>query len=351
MKIWTYFWKDIRLKAPSVHFASVSCWVFVSLDMWSWQGFSSWSDHVKCRRNWSYFHLLGHRPTGNMKGLMPSLMVPAAVLSFTSSNLAQPVAECHADGGRNTIPWYDGNARATHWPWIRSAKLPFNFELYAILLYIVWYFSAMQRCLSIESSHPWDHWTLNQALLLSPLAVAMAVAKEGWLLKRGPSVESAWLPQWCVLASALRSWHSKHWHIAWKIRLQENCHDMARPFSSIFYNFLYFWFYELAVHQKPGEACFMGIPEGILQKELEAATFVHWTLKTEASFFYVNKSANDCKHFFLQGAGRNNAFKLSNPRSWTRMASHAFLIVWIPSSPRGVVFCCFMWENRNMFGE
>eukprot|EP00434_Breviolum_minutum_P034606 symbB.v1.2.030636.t1/scaffold3476.1/size55973/3 len=27
----------------------------------------------------------------------------------------------------------------------------------------------------------------------------MAVAKEGWLLKRGPSVESAWLPQWCVL--------------------------------------------------------------------------------------------------------------------------------------------------------
>ena len=104
----------------------------------------------------------------------------------------------------------DMMARATHWPWIRiSAKLPS--QLWTVRYIIVWYIWAMQRCLSIESSHPWDHWTLNQALLLSPLAVAMAVAKEGWLLKRGPSVESAWLPQWCVLASALRSWHSKHW--------------------------------------------------------------------------------------------------------------------------------------------
>ena len=95
------FWKDIRNEGSISPFASVYCWVFVSLDKWSLQEFS-WSHHVKCRRNWSYFHLLGHRPTGNMKGLMPSLIVPAAVLSFTSSNIAQPVAECHADGWRET---------------------------------------------------------------------------------------------------------------------------------------------------------------------------------------------------------------------------------------------------------
>ena len=260
------FWKNIRLKAPSVHFASVYCWVFVSLDKWSWQGFSSWSDHVKCRRNWSYFHLLGHRPTGNMKGLMPSLIVPAAVLSFTSSNLAQPLAECHADGWakHNSVIWW----KRTGDPLTMNKKCKVALPTLNCCYIIVWYIWAMQRCLSIESSHPWDHWTLNQALLLSPLAVAMAVAKEGWLLKRGPSVESAWLPQWCVLASALRSWHSKHWHSAWKIGLQEDCHDMARPFSSIFSIFSIF-----------------GILEGILQKELEAVTFVHWTLKIEASFF------------------------------------------------------------------
>lgn len=202
--------------------------------------------------------------------------------------------------GWNTISWYDGNARATHWPWIRSAKLPS--QLWTVCYIIVWYIWAMQRCLSIESSHPWDHWTLNQALLLSPLAVAMAVAKEGWLLKRGPSVESAWLPQWCVLASALRSWHSKHWHFAWKIELQENCHDMARPFSSIFYHFLYFWFYGLAVHQKPGEVCFMGIhgypPERAWSCDLCPLNIEKW------GYFFNDYIRQTLANVFLSTKGR-----------------------------------------------
>lgn len=46
--------------------------------------------------------------------------------------------------------------------------------------------------------------TVQRALLAPTLSAYAMAVKEGWLLKRGPSVESAWLPQWCVLASKSR---------------------------------------------------------------------------------------------------------------------------------------------------
>ena len=51
---------------------------------------------------------------------------------------------------------------------------------------------------------------------------------------------------------------------------------------------------------------------------------VGWNHQLEMFFFYNGLELLKAMH---------TASQTSNPRSWTRMASHAFLIVWIPSSP------------------
>ncbi len=122
-------WKDMSwryLKASSVHFKHQCIAESLSLAVWSWQGFW-WSHHVKCRRNWSYFHLLGHPYTGKMKGWChcPAWSSPPWLsLRVVESCTASRGMPCWRMG-KNTIPWCnEGNLLATHWPWIEVQSYP-----------------------------------------------------------------------------------------------------------------------------------------------------------------------------------------------------------------------------------
>ena len=249
-------WKDMSwryLKASSVHFKHQCVAESLSLAVWSWQGFW-WSHHVKCRWNWSYFHLWGHPYTGNMKGLMPlpGLIVPAlAQLKSRRILHSQSRNAMLTDGQKHNSVMQWGKLTGNPLTMNRSAKLPSEVELYALVIFLACRDAFQSNRVIYEII---ELWTKLCQFLLWRLP---------WQLRRRAGCLKE-VHQWKVLGFHNGAFWPQPWEKSEKsLEFMHWC--VLGAFWPQFTKSLEkFDLYVLCV--------FMGI----LQKELEAVTFVHW---------------------------------------------------------------------------